>query len=217
MTEPGIDMLTVGTPVLVRVASQHDQGHEYSSRIDHLEADSVAIVAPSGASAALLASGSRDVQLSWLSLRGRYEQHCELVEHVAASGRLWRLRPTRRPVLIQRRRYVRVTASVPVRVFVDGEDMAGTTVDVSEGGFRVRVPRRTISELAHTTVQATLSGAQIAVPGYVLRSTDVPSDETEAVIAFQADGGDGEAIRRFILNTRLRAGALNAKPGRELH
>jgi hypothetical protein len=215
MTEPGIDMLTLGTPVLVRVASQHD--HEYPSRIEHVETDSVAIVAPVGASAALLASGSRDVQLSWLSLRGRYEQQCELVEHVAAGARLWRLRPTRRPVLIQRRRYVRVTASVPVRVFVDGEDLAGTTVDVSEGGFRVRVPRRTISELAHTTVQATLSGAHIAVPGYVLRSTDIRSDETEAVIAFQADGGNGEAIRRFILNTRLRAGATKSPADGELH
>jgi c-di-GMP-binding flagellar brake protein YcgR len=213
MTEPGIEMLTLGTPVLVRVSSQHDL--EYSSRIEHVEADSVAIVAPVGASAALLASGSRDVQLSWLSLRGRYEQRCELIEHAAAGTRLWRLRATGRPVLIQRRRYVRVTASVPVRVFVDGEDMPGTTVDVSEGGFRVRVPRRTISELAHTTVQATLSGAHIAVPGYVLRSTDLPSDETEAVIAFEADGGDAEAIRRFILNTRLRAGASRTRPDGE--
>jgi c-di-GMP-binding flagellar brake protein YcgR len=209
MTEPGIEMLTLGTPVLVRVAAQSDL--EYSSRIEHVEIDSVAIVAPVGASAALLASGSRDVQLSWLSLRGRYEQHCELIEHVAAGTRLWRLRPTRRPVLIQRRRYVRVTAAVPVRVLVDGEDMAGTTVDVSEGGFRVRVPRRAISELAHTTVQATLSGAHIAVPGYVVRSTDIPRDETEAVIAFQADGRDAEAIRRFILNTRRRAGATRAR------
>jgi hypothetical protein len=214
MTEPGIDMLTLGTPVLVRIASQ--QGLEYSSRIEHIESESVAIIAPVGAGAALLASGSRDVELSWLSLRGRYEQHCELVELVAAGTRLWRLRPTRRPVLIQRRRYVRVTASVPVRVFVDGEGIAGTTVDVSEGGFRVRVPRRTISELAHTTVEATLSGAHIAVPGYVLRSTDIPADETEAVIAFQADGGDAEAIRRFILNTRLRARATEVPPNGEL-
>jgi hypothetical protein len=79
----------------------------------------------------------------------------------------------------------------------------------------VRLPRRTITDLAHTTVQATLSGAQIAVPGYVLRSTDVPVDETEAVIAFEADGGDAEAIRRFILNTRLRAGAARTRPDGE--
>ena len=50
----------------------------------------------------------------------------------------------------------------------------------------------------------------------MLRSTDIPADETEAVIAFQADGGDAEAIRRFILNTRLRARATEVPPNGEL-
>ena len=85
--------------------------------------------------------------------------------------------------------------------------MSGTTADVSEGGFRVRLPRRTISNLAHTTVEASMGGAQLVIPGYVLRSADAAPNQTEAVIAFEAEGGEAEAIRRFVLNTQLRARA----------
>jgi c-di-GMP-binding flagellar brake protein YcgR len=198
----GAEVLVPSAPVLVRVAQPNST--EYPSRVEDIDADTFIIGAPASATAALLASGSREVEVSWLSPRGRYEQLCLLVENNTAAKQ-WRLRPLRRPVLIQRRRYVRVSASVPVRVYADGVDTPGTTVDVSEGGFRVRLPRRAISELARTTVQATMGGAEVAIPGYVLRSTDVLVDQTEAVIAFDADGSEAEAIRRFVLNTQLRA------------
>ena len=79
--------------------------------------------------------------------------------------------------------------------------------DISEGGFRVRLPRRTIEPLARTTVRATMGGANIAILGYVLRWIDVLANQTEAVIAFEADGNGTDAIRRFVLNTQLRARA----------
>jgi hypothetical protein len=191
----------------VRVANAG--GSEFASRIEDLAVDGIIIASPPGASAALLASGSREVELSWLSPRGRYEQRCMLVDH-PGGARQWRLRPLRRAVLIQRRRYVRVTAAVAVDVVVDGQAVAGTTVDISEGGFRVRLPRRSISELAHTIVRATVGSTHIAVPGYVLRSADAPPNQTEAVIAFEANGGDAAAIRRFVLNAQLRARAARA-------
>jgi hypothetical protein len=207
MTQAGIETLCLDARVHVRVANAH--GREFSSRIEDLAADGIVITSPPGASAALLASGSREVELSWMSPRGRYEQRCVLVEH-PSGVRQWRLRPVRRAVLIQRRRYVRIPAAVDVDVLVDGDELPGTTVDVSEGGFRVRLPRHPISELAYTVVKATIGGTHIAVPGYVLRAVDVPSDQTEAVIAFEANGGDAAAIRRFVLNAQLRARALRA-------
>ena len=207
MTQTGIETLSVDAHVLVRVADAH--GREFSSRIEDLAVDGIVIASPPGASAALLASGSREVELSWLSPRGRYEQRCVLVEH-PGGVRQWRLRPVSRALLIQRRRYVRITAAVAVNVMLDGDEVAGTTVDISEGGFRVRVPRHPISNLAHTIVRATVGSTHIAVPGYVLRSTEVPSGQTEAVIAFEANGGDAAAIRRFVLNAQLRARAVRA-------
>jgi PilZ domain len=147
------------------------------------------------------------VDVSWLSPRGRYEQRCIVVEHIAGNARQWRLRPLRRPVLIQRRRYIRVTAAVPVRVVVHDAEILGTTVDVSEGGFRVNVPRQAIRELSHTTVHATMGSAHIAVPGFVLRASDAAHGGTDIVIAFEANIHDADAIRRYILNAQLRARA----------
>jgi c-di-GMP-binding flagellar brake protein YcgR len=207
MSLPGPERLALKVPVLLRLANQH--AREYSTRIEELDADLIVIRSPAGASAALLASGSREVELSWLTPRGRYEQPCALLD-TASGAKLWRLRPMRRPILIQRRRYIRVSATVPVRVFVDGDDLPGTTIDVSEGGFRVRLPRHAIADLAHTTVQATICGAELAIPGYVLRSADAAADQTEAVIAFEADGGQAQTIRRFVLNTQLRARVAQA-------
>jgi hypothetical protein len=197
--------LTPNAPVLVRVGNQHDR--EYMSRIEDVQTSAITINSPAGASAALLASGSREVDLSWLSPRGRYEQRCVVVEHASGGQKQWRLRPVRRAVLIQRRRYVRVAAQVPVRVVVEGQEVPGLTVDVSEGGFRVRLARQLIPELAYTAVLAQIGGVTVAVSGYVLRTTDVPPDKSDAVIAFDAGTGEVEAIRRFVLNAQLRARA----------
>jgi len=215
MTEPPTGALAPHLPVLVRMVDQH--GREFAARIESVDATTITITAPTGASAALLASGRREVDLSWLSPRGRYEMRCALIDtgsgsagsgsHGARHAGHWQLRPSRRPVLIQRRRYVRVTAEVDVQVVVDGTETPATTIDISEGGFRVRLPRRTIEPLARTTVRATMGGANIAILGYVLRSIDVLANETEAVIAFEADGVGTDAIRRFVLNTQLRARA----------
>jgi hypothetical protein len=206
------ETLTPHAPVLVRVGNQHDR--EYTSRIEDVDADEITINSPAGASAALLASGSREIDLSWLSSRGRYEQRCIVVEHASGGQKQWRLRPVRRAILIQRRRYLRVTAQVPVRVVVDGQEVPGLTLDVSEGGFRVRLPRQVIPELAYTTVMTQAGGVPVAISGYVLRTSDAPLNRTDAVIAFDAGTGDGEAIRRFVLNAQLRARAARGTAGR---
>jgi len=205
MTESLTGSLAPHLPVLVRMVDQH--GREYPSRIEAIDATTITISAPAGASAALFASGRREVDLSWLSPRGRYEQRCALIDSGARRTGQWLLQPSRRPVLIQRRRYVRVAAEVDVQVVVDGTETPATTIDISEGGFRVRLPRRAIEPLARTTVRATMGGANIAILGYVLRSIDVLANETEAVIAFEADGSGTDAIRRFVLNTQLRTRA----------
>jgi hypothetical protein len=205
MTESLTGTLAPHLPVLVRMVDQH--GREYASRIESVDATTITITSPAGASAALLASGRREVDISWLSPRGRYEQRCALIDTGARRTGQWLLQPSRRPVLIQRRRYVRVTAEVDVHVVVDGTETPATTIDISEGGFRVRLPRRAIEPLARTTVRATMGGANIAILGYVLRSIDVLANETEAVIAFEADGSGTDAIRRFVLNTQLRTRA----------
>jgi hypothetical protein len=212
MIPTGMETLAFNAPVLVRLADVPSR--EFSARIADFDVDEIVISAPTGGSAALLASGAREVDLAWLSRRGRYEQRCVVVEHSAAgqvgqrhatAQKHWRLRPVRHPVLIQRRRHIRVTAKLPVRVVIGSETTAGVTIDVSEGGFRVRLPRRDFPDLAHATVHARMAGARIAIPGYVVRATDALPNHTDAVIAFDAAGTDADAVRRLVVNARLRS------------
>lgn len=203
----GPSALTVNSPVMVRVAHQHDR--EFASRIEGLDNGAVIVAAPPGANSAVLASGTREVELAWLSPRGRYEQACRLEasQPGPAGARRWRLRPLRQPLLVQRRRYIRVRANIDVTVELDGESVGAATVDVSEGGFRIRMPRRQFPQSQHTVVRAHIGGAEVALSGYVVRTTEVDPDQTEAVIAFQAAGNDAAAVRRFVLHMQLRARA----------
>ena len=208
----GLASLGLDAPVVLRIATPGKfagEGHEFATRVEDVEPEVIVVGAPAGANSVLLASGSRDVELSWMSPRGRYEQLCRVLGSASSSGaKLWRLRPIRQPLLIQRRRYIRVRACLDVILDLDGEAVPATTVDISEGGFRVRLPRRDIPELQRTVVRTVIGRERVAASGYVVRTIELDDDteQTEAVVAFDIGAGS-EAIRRHILHLQLRARA----------
>jgi c-di-GMP-binding flagellar brake protein YcgR len=209
----GLGSLGIDAPVVLRIAAAGKlagEGHEYATHVEDVEPDAIVVGAPAGANSVLLASGSRDVELSWMSPRGRYEQLCRVLSSTSPGGaKLWRLRPIRQPHLIQRRRYIRVRACIDVVLELDGDAVSATTVDISEGGFRVRLSRREIPELQRTVVRTVIGRERVAVPGYVVRTIELDdgSEQIEAVVAFDIGGPGSEAIRRHILHLQLRARA----------
>ena len=204
MTHVSVDMLSLNALVSLRIG---DDEIDYPSRIEDIADDTVTVAAPNGANAALLESGNRDIELSWVSPRGRYMQHCQLVEHISSRPRLWRLRPLDHAVLIQRRRYVRARAAVAVLLFLPGVVVPGTTIDISEGGFRIRISRRSIEELTAATIHVTIGGTPLEIQGHVVRTSVTELGQTEVVIAFDADSRESDAIRRFVFELQLRARA----------
>lgn len=204
MNHAGLDLLSLNALVILRVA---ESTIEFPSRIEDVDNETVIVAAPPGATEMVLASGGRHIQLSWVSPRGRYEQLCELVENIGGPLKRWRLRPVERPVLIQRRRYVRVRAAVAILIFLPSEVVPATTIDISEGGLRVRMPRREIADLTPTAIHTSMGGTEVAITGHVLRSEHVDGGQTEAVIAFEADSRGTDAIRRYVFQMQLRARA----------
>lgn len=204
MTHVGADMLSLNALVSLRIS---DDGIDYPSRIEDLAADTVIVAAPSGANAALFETRDRSVLLSWVSPRGRYQQRCDLVEHISSRPRLWRLRPIGEAELIQRRRYVRARSAVAVLLFLPGVVVPGTTIDISEGGFRIRISRRTIEELTAASIHAAIGGAHLEIQGHVVRTSITELGQTEVIIAFDADNKQSDAIRRFVFELQLRARA----------
>ena len=120
---------------------------------------------------------------------------------------MWRLRPIGDAELIQRRRYVRARAAVAVLLFLPGVVVPGTTIDISEGGFRVRISRRTIEELTVATIHVTIGGTHLEIQGHVIRTSITELGQTEVIIAFDADNKQSDAIRRFVFELQLRARA----------
>lgn len=204
MSHVSVDMLSLNALVSLRIG---DDGIDYPSRIEDLATDTVIVAAPHRANAALFESGDRTVLLSWVSQRGRYEQPCELVEHISSRPRLWRLRPLQNAVLIQRRRYVRARAAVAVLLFFPGVVVPGTTIDISEGGFRVRIARRALEEMTATTIHVNIGGEPLEIQGHVVRTSVTELGQTEVVIAFEAGRRESDAIRRFVFELQLRARA----------
>lgn len=213
----GLASLGIDAPVVLRIAADGKlvgDGHEYATHVEDLEPEAIVVGAPAGANSVLLASGSRNVELSWMSPRGRYEQLCRVLGSTSSAGaKLWRLRPIRQPLLIQRRRYIRVRARLEVVLDLDGEAVPATTVDISEGGFRVRLSRRDIPDLQRTVIRTVIGRERVDAPGYVVRTIDLDDDggQTEAVVAFDIGGPGAEAIRRHILHLQLRARAKRAQ------
>ena len=200
------DLLSINALVSVRLA-EHDI--EYPSRIEDVEENSVIAAAPPGANAALLATGARDVELSWVTPRGRYEQRCSLIEHLNNGAlKQWRLQPSGEAKLIQRRRFVRVPAALAVLLVLPGDVMAATTVDVSEGGFRVRMARCEIPALTNVGIQVNIGDSQLELRGIVLRTRDAERRQTEAVLSFEPTDKEADAIRRFVFQMQLRARAV---------
>ncbi len=205
MNRVGLDMLPLNALVLLHIG---DDEVDYPSRIEDVAHDGVFVAAPAGASAALVASGSRQVDVSWVSPSGRYQQRCEVVDIIAGQPRLWRLQPGAFASLMQRRRFVRARASMPVLLVLGASSAQGTTIDVSEGGFRVRVPRQDVAELTPATIQATICGMPLEIRGHVVRASVSEWGQTEVVIAFDADSRTADAIRRFVFQLQVGAPAV---------
>src|ERR1019366_406723 len=113
--------------------------------------------------------------------------------------------------LIQRRRFVRVPAALAVLLVMPGEVLTASTIDVSEGGFRVRMPRCNLTELTPVGIQITMGGRHLELRGTVLRTSEADHRQTEAVLAFEPTDKESDAIRRFVFQMQLRARASVAR------
>ena len=202
---------------------------EYPARLADVQPEAIIVTVTNGATSALLASGSREIDLTWSSRVGRHEQHCR-VQTGRGSPRRWRLTPLGAPILLQRRRYVRVPALIDVIVEVGGVAIAGTTVEISEGGFRLQLRTDAVALGQPARLHLVIGNRPVVLAGHIVRTrrVDPPPDPrsaletsvtkaviepvpeaitepvTEVVIAFVATGEAGEAVRGLVLHRQLR-------------
>ena len=150
---------------------------EFPARLADVQPEAITVSVPNGATSALFASGSREIDLTWSSRVGRHEQHCR-VQTDRGSPRRWRLMPLGAPILLQRRRYLRVAARIEVIVEVGDVAMTGTTVEISEGGFRLQLRAGGVAVGQPATLHLVIKDRPVVLAGHIVRSSrvDPPPD-----------------------------------------
>ena len=207
---------------LVRVVLA--DGEERPSRVE-ADDDGLLTVAAPWHAAALAPDAGEPLSLRWPNVRGI----CEVTATLVSVDRertlpLWRVQTQGDIHVIQRRRFVRADATVPVMLAPVAADLdtaqlanpvMATLTNLSEGGARCRVeglaPLTEAGLVADGEVELRLSlgAAIVRVVGIVIRVTPevpwTPRDAAEVVVAFEAPEHAADLIRQFVLHQQVLA------------
>lgn len=177
---------------------------ELPSRIEDLDDTTLVVAIPPHGPRALSDSGTDEVDLHWVSIRGRYQQPAVVVETIKDPILQWRLEPYGEPQLMQRREYVRLATVLPLRVQHRELVADGTTIDISEGGCRCLVDYSDMEPGSEVMVYVEIEGRQLAIPGQVMRTVRALHARTEVVVVFHHPAQHGDLIRRFVFKMQVR-------------
>ncbi len=177
---------------------------ELPSRIEDIDEKSLLVAIPAHGPRVLDESGTDEVDLHWVSIRGRYQQPALVVERVDQPLLQWRLEPYGEPQLVQRREYVRVSTALPIEIEHRGEVADGTTVDISEGGFRVLTDAADLAPGSELILRVTIDDKALVIPGQVLRTVHALHSRNEVVVVFHYPGQYGDVIRRYVFKMQVR-------------
>lgn len=191
MGVPGVDVPEVKDVVDVFVA---DRGTPLLSFVEETTDDEVviAVARTREGTRVPLPVGER-FEVVW---RGHDELRSVPVEIVAidrGENPRWRVRPVGPATKGQRRRAVRAQMGRTVQVDVDGVQMAGVTLDVSEGGMKV--------VLGHDVVSPPRAGGTAAVQLQLERG-EVACDAEVVHLFHREDGRHAVSFRFIDLPTR---------------
>src|SRR5512139_450417 len=148
------------------------------------------------------------VGICWAGERGLYSVTGTMVGTAGSDHALWILECTYPPVINSRRGAVRSPVSVPIRMIADGgETWEGRVRDLSESGLRFALHGvETPGDGLEVGVELDLNGTEAAMPGVVLRSEhDRNTRTTDVVVLLHPEEDAARAIRRFVLESQIRA------------
>ena len=123
---------------------------------------------------AVVAVGEQ-VSVLWLSNEGARALPAEVATVERGAVPRWHLKVVGPAEAIQRRQAVRARVALPVVAVVNGIDLAGDIVDISEGGVRAVVEPYGVTPIAGSTLSLTvqLEEGPITAPAEVVRQQTV--------------------------------------------
>jgi hypothetical protein len=155
--------------------------------------------------------------LTWVSERGRWELPVRRRDATESGPRSWWVSPSGPVQRNQRRDFYRVHCcrAVSVDILTDPFlTLTGRTLDLSEGGLRCLLPATGLDAGTRVLVRLAFDDVPRTYGGVVLRShrparaARVAGWHREVAIAFDNPDLYGDALRRFVIRTQLRARRL---------
>lgn len=202
------------------VVHQNGKIYNFASHVEDVHADTLSVSAPQSQEQGVVWRDGQRVEVRLPSSGGLLLFHTQVISMVGSppSFLILRLPPRFQRKHVQRRKYLRVAATVPVTLFFSdvSEDSSrvipGTTCDVGGGGVRASFPIPPAqAPLSNTPIQVRLrlpGHHLIHATGRVVRSIAVPDPSCcEIAIAFQdVTEADRLALLQFVLrrNAELR-------------
>jgi hypothetical protein len=197
---------------------------ERPSRVE-ADDDGLLTVAAPWHAAALAPAPGESLAIRWPTLRGICEVAATLVSIEREKAvPLWRVQTEGEVRILQRRRFVRADATVPVTLapMPRGakqdelpEPVIATVVNLSEGGARCRIEglaelvAKGLAENRQVDLRLNLGAAVVHLVGLVIRITpELPwtsKDVAEVVVAFEPPEQAGDLIRQFVLHQQVLA------------
>ena len=193
-TRDGMPLPVVGATVRIV-----DERGWLEATVFETDADSIHIEVPGQADVMSDRSGTHG--LVWGDGRALWEVDAELQD----IG-LWqyRARPVSAPRRVQRRRAVRVKASVPIRLKMGSVYVHSVTTDLSEGGASLRTSDDVALEAGQQVlVTILLDSQQMVMTGTIVRVQRTAKGDRAVAVKFDPSRHT-ETIRRWVFSVQLR-------------
>lgn len=176
-------------------------GGALSSRVEDHGAEGFAVLAPLPPEGVPDAVEGASVTVSWPTPRGVHRLPTVLVAAATSGGvPVWWLAPAGELSVVQRREFVRVPASVIVRLEGPLGAVAGASVDLSEGGLAVRLSKDDVDPWALCGVTVPVEDRTLEASIRVVRAGRDPGTGRWSVgagfVELASDAGDH--LRRHV-------------------
>jgi hypothetical protein len=185
--------------------------HRLTSRVEAVRGGDTVVLAPPAKDGVVVRPlVGESIAIEWTTGRGMFRgDGIVLAEPAADSSVLWvRLDSSQ---LAQRREHIRVELSLDVELTqVAGVPIAGTTIDVSGGGMRARVPLALVAG-EHLDVTLSLPDEEaVSCEAEVIRGTEGTGYAFRFAVI---DNADRERLIRFVFAEHRREFAVVRRSG----
>jgi len=198
------ELPAVGTPMFLVL----DEGLNFRSRLESVEADTFTVAAPlETAGAAALAPGHQ-FDIFWAPPRTRIVLPTRLVAISDATPYRWTLAPTEAPRQSNRREYVRGGGGGVVRLVTEtGHEVEGALLDISEGGVRCWIdePAKLAPGDQMTAKLGLGTSGEVELTGTILTVREAPHGDPgqHIVLTFDAEEILAQMIRLYVMTWEI--------------